>query len=334
MQEALGLGRDRRSRSRGPAQGADVGTLGSGVGLGRGFGGRDRASARASGRASVRASGRASVRASASVLPSAWAWPSAWRSGAPSVSAWSSGVPWVAGSRWPSRSARPSAWASHPSTARALGSRRPSVSRTAMASQLGTATGKDASAVGLGGAGVPVTDSTPPSLRGQIANAATATHEQGRRRERSLARHGRATRPRRHDRARGDRVGLAIRQVPGRVRCGGAGHDEPRRSHDSGPEDARTPTILLGRFGRSQAARARSARPSARVEVGRPSAFRTRYIPIEASTMSAAPASTPGRWACEARPSFPLPFPLPAPVRCPRRCGGRRRAPFLPPPPR
>jgi len=178
---------------------------------------------------------------------------------------------------------------------------------------LGTDVGDDTSPVGLGGAGVPVAESTPPSLRGQIANAATATTTTA----------AAANAPSRETDGRRVHVGTTVRGATGWAGRSGRSRGEcdaavPATTSRVGATTAGPSTPARRRYS-SAAARtawARSARPSALVEVGRPNAFRTRYIPMEASTMSAAPASTPGRWACDARFPFPIPVPwLPASVR-------------------
>ena len=79
----------------------------------------------------------------------------------------------------------------------------------------GTATGEDPSAVGLGGASVPSRTARRPRCAARSRKRGDRDDHQGRVANAPSARHGCATRPRRHDRARGDRVGLAIRAGPG-----------------------------------------------------------------------------------------------------------------------
>ena len=117
---------------------------------------------------------------------------------------------------------------------------------------------------------------------------------------------------RRCERRPGGPGGPASRGANATLRC-----RRPRAASAPPPQDRVRPHVgdpLRPR----QAQRGRARRgPRPCVVVGRPSALRTRYIPMEASTMSAAPASTPGRWACETR--FPLPFSVPCPPASVRR---------------
>ena len=256
-------------------------------------------SARASEPGWVQVSGPGSAPALAPGWPSALV--SAW--GARSVVGYSSVGPSVAasGSGPRSPSALPSASAWRRPSARSSGSRRrsarPTLTETTGSARAGRV-GRQPGGV-LGGAGVPVTDSTPPAGLRPDRDGGDQHDGEARGREHALAApttRGATRRGRRSRRPPGAPVDPACREPS-------ATPPSRRRRAVSGPRP-----LVRRRHARrasssacASATRARSARPSARVVVGRPSIRRSRYIPIDASTMSAALARIPGRCACEPR---------------------------------